>query len=150
MKTALMLQLVHPLRAIPQNVSDAVAKTGEPPGSRVIYIARRRMERNPTGGNVVSTDLNLTGADGSSQTIGNLYGVTFFIQNIAFQVVGFQMAVASQPNVEFPQEFRPFVQRLWPTGERVILPPFDQPTLNERQRTEFTVTPSRIKPGTTI
>src|SRR5260370_34509494 len=108
------------------------------------------MERNPTGGNVVSTDLNLTGADGSSQTIGNLYGVTFFIQNIAFQVVGFQMAVASQPNVEFPQEFRPFVPRLSPTCARVIWPPSDQPTLNQRHSIQFTVSPRRLQPATQI
>lgn len=150
MKTALMLQLVHPLRAIPQDVYADFYKTRVPPRSTVIYIARRRMERNPTGGNVVSTDLNLTAADGSPQTIGIVYGVTFFIQNIAFQVVGFQMAIASQPNVEFPQEFRPFVQRLWPTGERVIWPPLDQPTLNEKQSILFTIAPSRIKPGPTI
>ncbi len=150
MKTALMLQLVHPIRAIRQDVYADFYKTRVPPRSAVIYIARRRMERNPTGGNVVSTDLNVTAADGRPETIGTLYGVTFLIQNIAFQVVGFQMAVPSQPNIEFPQEFQPFVQRLWPTGERVIWPPLDQPTLDEKQSIRFTLAPSRIKPGTMI
>ena len=124
MKTALMLQYVHPDDCIPAAVFREFYATRQPPQECVIFLARHHVQRTATGAHSLAWSLNVGSATGSEERIrGDMYGVTYFIQNVILQVIGYRLPVRGTPDLVFPQAFAPYVQRLWPIGISVDWPP---------------------------
>ena len=141
MKTALTLALTQPMNPIPDTVYKEFFATRTPPTGTVIFLARRAIERNPSGGHLIETELLDPNSNGR---LGHLWIETFFLQNLVFQVVGYTLNVKAGPNVHFPQKFAPFIQGIWPARETVYWPP-PTATLTERQTLEFAFALAKIR-----
>lgn len=136
MKTALMLQFTQKLHGLPDTVYREFHAIQRPPAKCLIYLARREMVQQPSGGHTIVTELGMPSASGGITKLGHLYGVTFFIKNLVMQVIGYVLQTSFTPNLQFPQTFQPYVQRIWPSGPSVSWPP-PNPTMTEHQALEF-------------
>jgi len=150
MKTALMIQFLHRESAVPGSVYKDFYNASRPAPNTLIYVARRTMERMPSGAHSLNSRLEYRsqGKD-QPQDLGELYAVTYFIQNVVLQVIGFRLTVKSMPHLDFPQTFQPFVQRVWPPYADLRWPP-DNPTMTEQQALQFGVELKAISPGSIL
>jgi len=133
-KTAMMIQFTQDHRAIPIGVYRELFESGKPPRRSVIFVARRVMERMPNGSHSINWHIGV-GADPVVDK-GEMYGVTFFIKNLVFQIVGYELKTAFDPNLEFPHRFQPYIQRLWPPWLSIRWPP-ENPSFNDQQTLDF-------------
>ena len=144
MKTALMLQFTHQQQCIPLPVYKEFFRTGLPPKKLVIYVAHHSMQDMPNGAHSLNWDVGISTADGSVDLQGEMYGITFFINNLVVQAVGYLLKTAFDPNIDFDQTFQPYVQLLWPLGRGVIWPP-GPPSLGDSQLLAFAQSLANMK-----
>lgn len=143
-KTALMIQSTNNQSVAPDAVFHQFYQEQRPPRRSVIYIARHKMGMMPNGAHSVAWDIDL-----AAHYTGVMYGVTFFINNIVMQVVGYHLdtpATSVAPDLVFPQTFSQYVQRLWPAGYVVVWPP-DQPSFTDQDLVRFGAELALIQPA---
>jgi hypothetical protein len=133
-KTALMIQYEHSDRTVvPSHVYREFAPRQEIPKRCVIYLVRHKVDQMPNGAHSFNWAVEHVGPSGDVDLQGEMYGVTFFINNVAMQVVGFDTPFAF--DAKFPQTFRAFVQRLWPPGYPITWP--DSNSLTDAELVRF-------------
>lgn len=115
MKTALMIQFIRDVRAVPDEVYADFYKTKTPPTGSIGFMARH-VGRISNGCNSINYAIN---AERPAQ--GQLYGVTFFIKNVVVQIIGLEFERGL--NIRLPGAFAAQVQPLWPERGSVIWPP---------------------------
>lgn len=135
-KTAMMIQFTQGTRAIPVKVYHELFRSRKPPRRSVIYVARKTMEQMPNGSHSINWRVGIGEHALSAVDQGEMYAVTFFIKNLVLQIIGYELRTAFDPNVEFPQRFQPYVQRLWPPWLSVRWPP-ENPSLDDRSALQF-------------
>ena len=115
MKTALMIQFIRDVRAIPEAVYDQFFEARTPPTNSLGFIARHA--------GLISNGANsiLYGINAGRPDQGQLYGVTFFIKNVVVQVIGANFDRGL--NIRLPHAFTGQVQPLWPETGSVTWPP---------------------------
>ena len=143
-KTALMIQYTQGNFAIPSKVYHEFFTTRKPPRRSVIYLARKTMDRMPNGSHSINWRLGIGEKVASALDQGEMYAVTFFIKNVVLQIVGFELRTAFDPNLQFPQRFQSYVQRLWPPWLSIRWPP-ENPSLDDRSALEFALALTEIR-----
>jgi len=115
MKTALMIQFIRDVRAIPASVYDQFFDARTPPINSLGFVARH-VGQISNGANSI-----LYGINAGHPDHGQLYGVTFFVKNVVVQVIGadFERGL----NIRLPDDFNGRVQALWPNRRSVVWPP---------------------------
>jgi hypothetical protein len=140
LKTAMMIQYIEGPSVIPSAIyREFLASDLTIPDHCWIYLARHTMEQMPNGSHSIAWDVGATPHPRPGVPYhGELYGVTFFIQNLVMQVVGYRLDSPSRLGLDlrFPQRFRPYIQEIWPMGWGFNWPP-DKPSFNDAGLRDF-------------
>jgi hypothetical protein len=133
-KTALMIQYEqHQGSVVPMHIYREFAVRQELPKRCVIFLVRHTVGRMPNGAHSFNWTVEHLGPSGEVDLKGEMYGVTFFINNLGMQVVDFDTPFSF--NAKFPQTFEHYVQRLWPPGYPVTWP--DTNSLTDAELVRF-------------
>ena len=126
-------------RIVPSAHYDEFEKKREPWKKQVIYLAQHDGTL-PSGAHTFN--FMLTTRDSLPFTPpAEAYGVTFHIDKLVVQVFGHSAPAGFE--AQFPQEFGPYVVRVWPVGQSIVWPP--PHTMDARTLIGFRSAPGRIK-----
>ena len=122
-KTALMIQYLSPESSVPPMVYHALYAERRPPTQCVMMVARYT-GHDHNGAHSIGWHLGPPPTPPRVEYDGEGYGITFFIQKLVVQIVGYwRRGPRNQMTIYIPSRIATLVQPLWPMVERFAWPP---------------------------